>query len=361
MRNCIVCGGDQYESVFDATVAVPDPYPLSGVQMIVACCACGFIFADSPNTADDYAQYYMTLNKHKRRAEDATGLDHVYFRKLLDFLPNLSKTASVLDFGSGDLLFKSMLNQRGYERIHAWDVGQSSPEHDKYDLIVSTHTFEHIVDADRVLDQLVQYMTDDGYLLLAVPDVDRYLDCYYGPFNAFDLEHINHFSLGTLTRFVAEHGLTVVKHHIGKREVRPNIFYPEVTVLCRRASHPVPIAKKDFAFDSGVRAYIEHSQIKFDDAVEKINAMQEWKMVFWGIGIYMMRLAQHCSAMKGTFVDADSRLWGKYINGNAIQSPDFLDSSQLDETVFVLAAVNAGDIDAAIKNRYGHWARTLIL
>lgn len=362
MRKCIVCGGDRKNSLFDASVQVPEPYPLSGQQRIVQCFNCGFIYADSQNTMNEYVQYYTTLNKHKKRAVDASELDLAYFRKIMHFLDDVPIDATILDFGSGDLLLSNMLQKKGYNHIHVWDVDVPSKHDEKFDLIVSTHTFEHIINADTILEQLVDLLKIDGSILLAVPDISQCLNYYCGPFNIFDLEHINHFSLDTLRQFAFNHGLSLVKDHTGKREVRPNLFYPEVMVLCQRAKKQETYKSDAYSgAESAALEYIKKSQTHFNSAGKKIADLSNKRLIFWGIGIYLMRLAYHYPGLKGAFVDSDHRLWGKQFLGHKIISPDSLDVSSPEGVVFVVAAVNASDIVAAIQKRYGDAAQTVVL
>ena len=153
MRSCIVCNSSKKEFIFDSTVTVPEPYPLLGKQHIVQCQDCGFVYGDSDNTLNSYKEYYSTLNKHKKRADDSKKLDESYFWRVSKFFDGLDKNARILDFGSGDLLMSNILSAKGFTNIETYDIGAHKPK-GKFDFILSTHVFEHILDADKVVQEI---------------------------------------------------------------------------------------------------------------------------------------------------------------------------------------------------------------
>ena len=60
---------------------------------------------------------------------------------------------NVLDYGAGALLFSEMANLRGAKTAINYDLGERLPDL-KFQLIVSTHCFEHIYDFN-INDELV--------------------------------------------------------------------------------------------------------------------------------------------------------------------------------------------------------------
>lgn len=362
MRRCIVCGSDKNKIYFNSSVTVPEPYPLKGEQSIVQCVNCGFIYSDSENTVDSYQQYYLELNKHKKRANDAQELDRSYFAKILKMLDGLNKDAVILDFGSGDLLMKSMLKDMGYENILTHDVESEGNYENKFDLILTTHTFEHILDADVVLAKLYNFLKTGGQLIIAVPNVLGYLDNYCGAYNWFDLEHINHFSPVSLTRFVESQGFIVEECISDKREVRPDLFYPEVILKCAKGETKKIMNNYEPASDIQIlEKYIKKSADDYSQMLTKYKTFEGKKILLWGIGISAMRLLNHLKNLNNIdLVDADSRLWGRKIRGKTIlSSNDITDVSNYD--VVLITAVNYKFIEQFIKERFGEQTVVLTL
>lgn len=354
MRSCLICHSEQKKTLFDSSVMVPEPYPLLGQQLLVQCQSCGFIYADSDNTEADYQDYYLTLNKHKKRAADASPLDQAYFAKIAALLDKVDRDAKILDFGSGDLLMQQFLLDKGFATVATFDV-DSQQQTDSYDVIISTHTFEHILHADVVMQQLRELLNDDGVLLIAVPDVMGYDDDYYGAYNALDLEHINHFSVTSLKNLFSTNGFTISFNQRDRREVRPGLFYPETIVMGRKtAESDGAVLATDSAESAAlIDHYLQHSATDFDEFGQRLAAIAERPKVVWGLGISVMRILQHYKLEQVRFVDSDARLWGRQLDGQPIISPDALAASYSEQDVFVVAAVNAGDIEKAIRARFG--------
>lgn len=364
MRNCIICNSESKKVYFDSSVTVPVPYPLNGKQSIVQCERCGFIYSDSDNTEDNYHQYYLELNKHKKRANDAQYLDQVYFEKIFKKINNLNKDASILDFGSGDLLMRTILNEKGFSNIFTFDIESEVEYEDKFDLIISTHTFEHILDAEIVLAKLKKFLRSNGQLLIAVPDVSRYLEHYCGAYNWFDLEHINHFSSESLTNFVKSKGFTVNDRSSDKREVRPNLFYPEVIITCSKDEVERSKIQDTYEKDNVnliLEKYIKKSDSDLSKALTKYENIKEKRILVWGLGISAMRLVNHFENTNNIdFVDSDSRLWGRNLKGKNILSSDDLENISKYDFILI-TAVNYKAIKQYVRNKFGNDTEIIVL
>lgn len=365
MRNCFICGNKEKTELFDSSVTIPSHYPLKGEQKIVQCRRCGFIFSDSENTQGDYQRYYETLNKHKKRAADAGPLDRAYYEKIFDLLGPLDKNWSILDFGSGDLLMKNILAERGFNNLTVFDVDMELEPASRFDLIVSLHTFEHVLDGQRILGGLVDHLKDDGQLLLATPDGEGYLENYCGPYNWFDLEHINHFSRTSMRNFVKNKGLSVVKCLRDRREVRPGLFYPEVIIHCIKNPSAKENPREEYDFDDTakvIKAYIDKSAADFEQILKRLAREIKRKVVIRGIGIMAMRLIRHFNFGNAEveFVDGNPLLHGREINGRKILSPEEMEEMDLDnDDIVIIAAVNYKDILKAVPAKFSDRIRLL--
>ncbi len=95
--------------------------------------------------------------------------------------------------------------------ISAGNVEQLAGSTQQYDLITMWHVLEHLYEPGQALDILAKRLRDDGWLLIAVPNVAG-LDArvYKSNWVALDApRHVNHFSLETLSRLASKHGLTL--------------------------------------------------------------------------------------------------------------------------------------------------------
>lgn len=127
--------------------------------------------------------------------------------------------SSVLDFGcgSGNVLrtlssLRDDLVLDGYDldsRVESQLVGIPNFRHlhsdllptaEKYDLIVLSHTLEHLESPAKTLQDLSGLLTDSGTLAIAVPD------CSADPLKLTVADHCTHFSPAGLTRWLNTQG-----------------------------------------------------------------------------------------------------------------------------------------------------------
>jgi len=137
----------------------------------------------------------------------------------------------LLDVGCGTGEFLVEMKNAGWqveglerdERVAAWareqhqipvaagHVEQLAASTQQYHIITLWHVLEHLYDPGRALAILAERLRDEGWLLIAVPNIAG-LDArvYKSNWVALDApRHLNHFSLETLSRLGSKHGLTL--------------------------------------------------------------------------------------------------------------------------------------------------------
>jgi 2-polyprenyl-3-methyl-5-hydroxy-6-metoxy-1,4-benzoquinol methylase len=106
----------------------------------------------------------------------------------------------------------------------------------KYDAIICADVLEHLRDPSYVLAQLSALLTDEGRILISLPNV-AYAgviaelldgDFRYRPDGLLDRTHVRFFARRTLTRWLDEHGLRVVLADDVVRDHRSSEFAPEL-------------------------------------------------------------------------------------------------------------------------------------
>lgn len=283
---------------------VPVRYPLNGRLDLNCCTTCGFVSNSSDNTDDDYASYYNSLNKHSARvASNLVVEDRNYFDTVLNYIVSTTGIcvdgSSVLDYGAGANIFGEICLKYGAREVVNYDVGMERLEERKFDLVVSTHCFEHLTDPLSEIKRLSQYLNDEGVLAIATPDISGYSKCYYGPYNHFDLEHINHFSPGSMTRLFTEAGLNVVGIRQGERRVADSLAYSDLLVVARKSrdSENRVIEIEDFNPNEFLDSFLNYNEIEFEKCKSDIsNWLMEVKQVdnaitvFYGLSSYAFRV-----------------------------------------------------------------------
>jgi len=174
---------------------------------------------------ENYAPHYLSGgNEQLLFPEDQQPRPRTFhvIEKCIKFLP---KTGKLLDIGTGNgAVLKSASRLLSEWQLHAFDIVDSHREEvlkiphvesffcgkiddidqAKYDLIVLWHALEHISSPMEILMKLKDKITDDGYLLVQVPDVQR------NPFDLAVIDHYSHFTFKRLAEFVRSLGFVIV-------------------------------------------------------------------------------------------------------------------------------------------------------
>ena len=201
----------------------------------VACDDCGMVFTNpAPNASmieEFYDSQYRQLYREKAtispRDIKALGTG-VRARETASFLYNegfLDRVDSVLDIGAADgQILGAIKDIRQMKTMFAVEPNEIYREYmvrninaaivstltevdvkTKFDLIIINHVLEHIVRPSQYLEDLVPYLSDDGFLYVDVPDVD----CY-SSIDDLHVAHVLHFSTVTLENLFRTMGFFIV-------------------------------------------------------------------------------------------------------------------------------------------------------
>lgn len=290
--------------------------PLEASYNIVSCESCGFVYADTKSTQDDYDKFYEFMSKYESGVTSGAG-DSVYeyehFKKMIDDIQKyFSKDFSFVDIGCacGGLLKE--IRKRGYEDVTGIDPSSKCIEElksskikgvqgklsdlnkleHKYDFALLSHVFEHVLTPKEAVENISKIITDNGFVYVEVPDAESYNKFDKVPFYYFDIEHINHFSLYHLALLFENSGYEIVFKKQGKYLVAEDSFYPMIGILFRK--NPKIKKKSESKLDLNLRnsiiEYISNSinKAKFLTFDNLIKSQEE--IIIWGAGSYTTRL-----------------------------------------------------------------------
>lgn len=66
---------------------------------------------------------------------------------------------------------------------------------EKFDVIILTHVLEHILNVKKLIIKLYDLLNENGIIYIECPDKSKYHVNVHAPFQEFNTEHINYFSL----------------------------------------------------------------------------------------------------------------------------------------------------------------------
>jgi 2-polyprenyl-3-methyl-5-hydroxy-6-metoxy-1,4-benzoquinol methylase len=230
---CPLCKHDHFK-VF---LPVEDHFLSHQRFKIDQCQHCGFLFTN-PRPVENYlSDYYVSENyiSHSGIKKGLINKIYLFARsyrlyKKFNLIASLKTGRSILDIGCGT---GELLN---YFKQHQWEVSGIEPNDvarafalssygldvrnesafaqfnmASFDVITLWHVLEHVRDLNTRLQQINRILKDQGYLIIAVPNVNSFDAEFYGAFwAAYDVpRHLYHFTRKTMTMLVDQNGFTV--------------------------------------------------------------------------------------------------------------------------------------------------------
>ena len=188
---------------------------------------------------EDLDRYYQSTNYISHTDAKKTLVDRLYqavklhnLKKKLQIIDNqILKRKSILDFGAGTGDFLAFSKTNGFRifgvepnagaRQKAMDKGirlassltDVSPE--EFQVITLWHVLEHLPNLEQNLNGLVQYLEEDGVLIVAVPNFKSWDAKHYKSFwAAYDVpRHLSHFSRTSIATIFNKYGFEVTSVH----------------------------------------------------------------------------------------------------------------------------------------------------
>jgi len=301
------------------------PYPLDGLKEVLICKNCQFIYNFSNSKEADYIKYYGEYNKHQVRKGKLEDIDISYFNKLIlwskkNGLKFYNK--KILDFGSGGKLLKKVFKKYKINSVSNYDINNCNINNKKFDIIIATHVLEHVFDFNKLFIKFNKYLNNGGYLIVATPNLNDYKKYYYGAYNCYDLEHINHFTFNTLSNLLKLNNYKILTKRIGYRLVSESLKYSEIAIIAKKNTLKenkkkiITINKKYLV--QKLRLYFIKSNKEFKQCLNFYSniLLHNEILTIYGISSCAGRFISHIGGglKKISFLgDTDSRLDGKKI------------------------------------------------
>jgi SAM-dependent methyltransferase len=382
-RGCPVCAAPACEVLHSQRFVLPEGHPLAAGYDVVCCEQCGFVFADTSVNQRDYDTFYARFSKYEDNKTstggggspgDAQRLQETA-ALLAEALPD--RKARLLDIGCANGGLLKALRDLGYSNLTGIDPSPACVETTRhlcrcdgfvgflsslpagigqFDGVVLSHVLEHVQDLSAAMSGLRALMKPNALAYLEVPDAARYAECLVAPFQDFNTEHINHFSLHCLRQLAGRHGLRA--HAGGPRTlwVGPRLPYPAVYSFFTVDASAGASANwpKDVELRGKIVDYITLSRQMMAAIESRLQALLQNspEIIVWGMGELAMKLlSETClgHAAIAAFVDGNPVNQGKLLLGRPIMAPAQI--RHLSQPIVVTSILHGAEIARVIRDQ----------
>ena len=379
VRPCPVCLHSSVTPLHFQRFLLQENHPLANGYEVVCCDSCGFVYADSAVTQEDYNRFYASFSKYEDKeigtgggesTSDADRLTNTA-KCIAAFLPN--RAARILDVGcaNGGLLLR--LKQMGFKNVCGFDlpagcventrklgitahfgsVTEHPPGVGKFDLIILSHVLEHLRDLHEAVQGVERLLQNGGHIYIEVPDASEYASHVVAPFQDFNTEHINHFSMRSVENLMGMLGFS--GHGLGQKvfESTPGMSYPAHYGFWAKSKDAAFKVRRDDVLVKRIGEYIARSRAMMDqmDARLKKVLAKSPEVIVWGTGQLAMKLLVETSLARAAivaFIDGNPINAGKKLKGIEIKLPSQL--AGLPQPIVITTTLHQQAIADRIRN-----------
>jgi SAM-dependent methyltransferase len=379
VRPCPVCLQAAVSPLHFQRFLLPENHPLANGYEVVCCESCGFVYADTAVTQQDYDRFYASFSKYEDR-QTATGGGETPSdaRRLKETAEDIARfvhhrAARVLDVGcaNGGLLARlkdmGLANLCGFDlpagcventrnlgiEAHIGSATQHPPGVGKFDLIILSHVLEHLRDLHQAVRGLEPLLQSGGHIYIEVPDASEYASHVAAPFQDFNTEHINHFSMRGMENLMGQLGFS--GHGLRQKvfDTTPGVPYPAHYGFWSKAAAPGFRIKRDEWLVKRIGEYIARSRALMEQMDARLQEVLQRspEVIVWGTGQLAMKLlVETCLARAQivTFIDGNPINVGKRLKGIEIKPPSFL--AGLPQPIIITTTLHQQAIAARIRH-----------
>lgn len=303
-RACPVCGARESNHVEAVRFAPIDGLTPHEGYDVVNCLTCGMVYADCSVNEADWRTYYERSQKYRTTSLcDGLRAKHLAERILADD----PRPRQVLDVGAGSGALSLFLP-------HVTGCEFDIPE-GVYGVAVLSGVLEHVPDPGALLSRLRPVMGIGASLYIELPDAEGFRTTETSaPFQEFSVEHINYFTIQTITHLLARHGWRVTEYEHNATGQTTTLEVANLSVVADMLPPDYgPLVVRDYCMGSG-----DAWRTVRNEARRAVHG----GAVLWGCGTFGQRLILELPSRDiHAVTDSNTAYHGRTIRGHPILPP----------------------------------------
>lgn len=295
---CEICASKDIEFLYkqkfnNNSIFIMDEYD------VCICNDCDFVFANNIPKQSKFDRYYERMSQYEFKKNKGHVLNSVekHNNKIFNFIVSeIDKNSKILEIGcsTGNLL--NIFKKKGYIDLLGIDPSTQCVEftkklyninsiqstinslnlNNKFDLIILSSVVEHIAGLKKAFRKILKFLNHNGILFIEVPDVERFKDYIFSPYQQFSGEHIRYFSKKSIENLLNIFNLSVIKFEKNTNNINSTID-PNMFIL---------VKKDNVSQKNKIKSYIDKSKV-IKSKIDKnlvLKLKNEVKIIVWGVG-----------------------------------------------------------------------------
>jgi SAM-dependent methyltransferase len=388
--NCTICGSSHAEELLSLNCATIDSSALYQNVRIHTCGNCGHIYnqlshMDKQGLIQYYQHEYAPVNMashHNKDNQSGTNIQFStpWYAQLYTLMkPFVNPKDRVLDVGCAMGGYLNYLHQQGFDSLFGVDIVNLYVDYaDKdapftiqtgnaesipfdslfFDCLVMDQVMEHLIEPRKAFIEARRVLRPGGILSIAVPDANRYKECFFFDFYWFILrEHIQHFDIEHLKWLGATEGFELVcQERSNVPMMSESMILPNLNTVFRRSDDLRTTDVKNEYFDlrETIKDYIAEDSQRLNSKRELIEQIKKsQKLIYiWGIGREFLYLYEEAGLKQcniSALIDNNSyKQIHVTVGGKSIFAPSILEGAASDSALLITAVAHKNVIMKAL-------------
>lgn len=347
-KECPVCKSRCRTVLKKIRLAIPSYFHLPDEYDVVACNDCGFCYAATEATLEDYNYYYSFCNAYSGMPDESKGKTELNRRAAGLVKALIKEDRELLDMGFGKGNLMRLLKAKGFCNVCGIDPseesvvsmreegftaykgnifdGISDALKGRFDCIFLFDVLEHLLYPDTAIERLGGYLRENGYLIISVPNYAWLSEDDSILANQFNQEHINYFSPVSLDNLLGKHGFYRSDDESIKKLQMTDGAELLMVYRCPDKNKVSGVAfTKDEFCQKSIMDYIKRNDELEQSVNSRLASFREHgnPVYVWGTGAYVMWLLSN-TALEGmnieAFIDNNPAKVGRELVGKQIIS-----------------------------------------